>query len=63
MLEFGKCCKIWTEKQVWKFYDFDSKAIQGKKQYSNTYSYDDECPSLKSDIPPRIEENGVVLLQ
>ena len=43
------------------FYDFNAKALQGKKQYSTTYSYDVEYPQIKSDIPPRIEENGVVL--
>lgn len=44
-----------------KYYDFDSKAIQGKRQFSTTYSYDVEYPSIKSDIPPGIEEDGVVL--
>ncbi len=44
-----------------KFYDFDSKAIQGNRQFSTTYSYDVDYPSIKSDIPPRIVENGVVL--
>jgi hypothetical protein len=43
------------------FYDFNSKALQGKKQYSTTYSYDVEYPQIKSDIPSGIEENGVVL--
>lgn len=43
------------------FYDFNAKALQGKKQYATTYSYDVEYPQIKSDIPPRIEENGVVL--
>ena len=43
------------------FYDFNSIALQGKRQYSTTYSYDVEYPKIKSDIPPRIEENGVVL--
>src|SRR6266496_2805721 len=36
-----------------KFYDFDSKAIQGNRQFSTTYSYDVDSPS--------IVENGVVL--
>ena len=44
-----------------KFYDFDSKAIQGNRQFSTTYSYDVDYPSIKSDIPPGIEEDGVVL--
>ncbi len=43
------------------FYDFNAKALQGKKQYSTTYSYDVTYPQIKSDIPPGIEENGVVL--
>ena len=40
------------------FYDFNSKAPQGKKQYSTTYSYEVDY-QIKSGIPPRIEENGV----
>ena len=36
-------------------------AFQGKKQYSTTYSFDVTYPQIKSDIPARIEENGVVL--
>ena len=43
------------------FYDFNAKAFQGKKQYSTTYSYDVTYPQIKADIPPGIEENGVVL--
>jgi hypothetical protein len=43
------------------FYDFNSIALQGKKQYSTTYSYDVDYPKIKSDIPSGIEENGVVL--
>jgi hypothetical protein len=43
------------------FYDFNAKAIQGKRQYSTTYSYDVDYPQIKSDIPSGIEENGVVL--
>lgn len=45
------------------FYDFNAKAIQGKRQFSTTYSYDVEYPSIKSDIPPGIQEDGVVLFQ
>jgi len=45
------------------FYDSDAKAIQGNRQFSNTYSYDVDYPSIKSDIPPGIEENGVVLFE
>ena len=36
------------------FYDFNAKALQGKKQYSKTYSYDVTYPEIKSDIPPGI---------
>jgi len=43
------------------FYDFNAKALQGKRQYSTTYSYDVDYPQIKSDIPPKIEENGVVI--
>jgi len=43
------------------FYDFNSKALQGKRQYSTTYSYDVDYPQIKSDIPSGIEENGVIL--
>jgi hypothetical protein len=45
------------------FYDFNAKALQGKKQYSTTYSYDVDYPAIKSDIPPGIEENGIVLFE
>ena len=44
-----------------RFYDFNSKALQGKRQFSTTYSYDVDYPKIKSDIPLGIEENGVVL--
>jgi hypothetical protein len=43
------------------FYDFNAKAFQGNKQYSTTYSYDVEYPKIKSDIPARIQEDGVIL--
>jgi hypothetical protein len=45
------------------FYDFDAKAIQGKRQYSTTYSFDVTYPQIKSSIPPEIEENGVILFE
>lgn len=45
------------------FYDFDAKAILGNRQYSTTYSYDVDYPAIKSDIPPRIREDGVVLFE
>jgi hypothetical protein len=31
------------------------------KQYSTAYSFDVDYPEIKSDIPPGIQENGVVL--
>ena len=43
------------------FYDFNSKALQGKRRSSTTYSYDVDYPKIKSDIPSGIEENGVIL--
>jgi hypothetical protein len=43
------------------FYDFDAKALQGKRQISTTYSYDVDYPKIKSDIPSGIEKNGVIL--
>jgi hypothetical protein len=45
------------------FYDFDAKAVQGKRQYETTYSYDVDYPNIKSTILPGIEENGVVLFE
>jgi hypothetical protein len=45
------------------FYDFNSKALQGKKQYSTTYSYETDYPKIESDIPPGIEETGIVLFE
>lgn len=43
------------------FYDFDAKAIQGNRQFATAYSFDVDYPSIKSDIPPGIREDGVVL--
>ena len=43
------------------FYDSDAKAIQGNRQYATAYSIDVDYPSIKSDIPPGIREDGVVL--
>jgi hypothetical protein len=34
------------------FYDFNANALQGKKQYSKTYSLDVTYSEIKSDIPP-----------
>lgn len=45
------------------FYDFNAKAIQGKRQYSTTYSFDVDYPQIKSDIPPGVEENGVIIFE
>ncbi len=42
------------------FYDFDTKAIQGNRQYATAYSFDVSYPTIKSDIPPRIREDGVI---
>lgn len=43
------------------FYDFNAIALQGNKQYSTSYSFDVDYPEIKSDIPPGIQENGVIL--
>jgi hypothetical protein len=43
------------------FYESDAKAIQGNRQYTTAYSFDVDYPSIKSDIPPGIREDGVVL--
>jgi hypothetical protein len=43
------------------FYDSDAKAIQGNRQYATAYSFDVDYPSIKSDIPQGIREDGVVL--
>lgn len=45
------------------FYDFNSKAIQGKKQFGTTYSFDVDYPKIESNIPPGIQEDGVVLFK
>jgi tetratricopeptide (TPR) repeat protein len=45
------------------FYDFNSKAIQGKTQYITTNSYSVDYPRIESTIPSGIEENGVVLFE
>jgi len=45
------------------FYDFNSRAIQGKSQFITTNSYDVDYPKIESTIPAGIEENGVVLFE
>lgn len=45
------------------FYGFEAKAIQGKKQYDTTYSYDVDYPQIKSDILPGIVVDGVILFE
>jgi hypothetical protein len=52
-----------NQKAAITFYDTGAKAIQGKKQYATTYSYDTEFPNINSDIPPGIEENGIILFE
>jgi hypothetical protein len=43
------------------FYTFNSKAVQGATQFGTTYSFDVDYPKLESDIPPGIQEDGVVI--
>jgi hypothetical protein len=45
------------------FYTFNSKAIQGRTQFGTTYSFDVDYPEIDSDIPPGIQENGVVIFE
>jgi hypothetical protein len=45
------------------FYDFQSKAVQGDRQFATTYSFDVDYPKIKSDILPGITERGVVLFE
>lgn len=45
------------------FYDFNAKAIQGNHQFGTTSSFDVEYPKIRSDIPPGIKENGVILFE
>ena len=45
------------------FYDYDAKAMQGKKQYAKTYSFDVTYPEIKSAIPAGIKEDGVILFE
>lgn len=45
------------------FYDFNAKALQGNKQYSTDYSFIVDYPKIESNIPPGIEETGVILFE
>ena len=45
------------------FYDFNSRAIQGKSQFTTTNSYEINYPKIESTIPPGIVESGVVLFE
>jgi hypothetical protein len=45
------------------FYDFNSKAIQGNRQFETTVDYDVDYPEIQSDIPAGIVEDGVILFE
>lgn len=45
------------------FYTFNSKAIQGRTQFGTTYSFDVNYPEIDSDIPPGIQESGVIIFE
>jgi hypothetical protein len=45
------------------FYDFNSKAIQGNRQFETTTDYDVDYPKIQSDIPAGIVEDGVILFE
>ena len=45
------------------FYDFNSKAIQGNRQFETTTDYDVDYPEIQSDIPAGIVEDGVILFE
>ena len=44
------------------FYDFNSKANQGNRQFETTTDSDVDHPEIESDIPAGIVEDGVILL-
>lgn len=46
-----------------KFYDFNSKALQGNRQFETTYDYDVDYPKIESDIPAGIVEDGVIIFE
>jgi hypothetical protein len=45
------------------FYDSQSKAVQGNRQFGTTYSFDVDYPKIKSDILPGVTDYGVVLFE
>jgi hypothetical protein len=45
------------------FYRFNSKAVQGTTQFETTYSFDVDYPEIGSDIPPGIQESGVIIFE
>jgi hypothetical protein len=45
------------------FYDFNAKVLQGNEQFGTTYSFDVDYPEIESEIPPGIQENGVVIFE
>jgi hypothetical protein len=45
------------------FYDFNSKAIQGNRQFETTTDYEVDYPQIQSDIPAGIVEDGVILFK
>jgi len=45
------------------FYDFNSKAIQGNRQFETTSDYEVDYPEIQSDIPAGIVEDGVILFE
>ena len=45
------------------FYDFNSKAIQGNRQFETTTDYEVDYPEIQSDIPAGIVEDGVILFE
>ncbi len=45
------------------FYDFNSKTIQGNRQFETTTDYDVDYPEIESGIPAGIVEDGVILFE
>jgi hypothetical protein len=42
------------------FYDYDSKILQGSRQFDQEYSYDYEVKEPQSDLRPGVRTDGVV---
>ncbi len=42
------------------FYSFNSKLIQGKKQYEEEGNYEGDYPEVQSEISPKIESEGII---